>query len=285
MNGYLTALALLLSLPAVAQLWVGSAGIRIEPGATLTIDGLSLTPSTSLTIANNSIQKTTTPVAGSPSINRLYQLDSPLLFTGSVGINYLTSELNGYAEPILQIAHAPAANTALTVTTSSTVNTAAHYVSNSVTNQNLFVITATTLSDLTLLLYARPTTISSMSELNLVIDVVEINSVATNGLFTVRVTKDAKLNLNFPPNATQVGGRPVQNSAWSFSNTDPNYYILSTSQSVPAGDRLSFGLTGMLSPGATNGVISISTILLPTNIKEAKLTNNSDSDKVEYFQQ
>ncbi|MBD2751289.1 hypothetical protein [Spirosoma validum] len=285
MKYYLTTLALLITLQVSAQLSVGSDGITILPGTTLAVDGLTLTPSTSLTFANNSIQRTSTPIAGDPSINRLYQFGTPILFSGTVGINYLPSELNGFFESTLQLAYAPAANTALTVTTSSTVNTTTDYVSNSLTNQTLFVVTAKALSDLTPLLYARPTTVSNASDVTLVVDVVELNAVASSGTFTVRVTKDAKVFLNFPANATQVGNRSVQNSAWTFSTTNPNYYILTTTQSVPAGDRLSFGLTGTLSPGATAGVVSVSSIILPTTTTEAKLTNNSDSDKIEYFQQ
>lgn len=285
MRYYLISLALLISVPMSAQLVVGSEGMRIESGATLTIDGLTLTPSTNLIIANNSVQKTTIPISGNPSINRLYQFSAPLLFSGTVGVNYLTSELNGYYEPNLQLAYKSTTDTDLTVTTNSVVNTNTDYVSNLVVDQNLFVVTATTLPDLTPLLYVRPTAISNSSELNLVVDVIEINLVATNGLFTVKITKDPKVDLGFSAVATQIGGRSVQNSAWSFNNSDPNYYVLSTSQRVQAGNRLSFGLTGMLNSGATNGVMSISSIVLSTNIKEAKLTNNSDSDKIEYFQQ
>lgn len=285
MRSYLIILGLLIPVQAVAQLLVGSEGMIIQPGATISFDGLTLTPSTTLTIDNNSIRKNSTPLAGSPSINRLYQFASPLLFSGTAGINYLTSELNGYTESTLQLAYAPAANTALTVTSSSTVNTATHYVSNTLTNQNLFGVTATALSDLRPLLYARPTTINGTSPFSIVVDVVEVNSVTTTGSLTVKITKDAKVTLSFAPGATSVGSRSVQNSVWSFNGADPNYYVLNTSQTVAAGDRLSFGLTGMLNPGATAGVLVISAILLPTGLTEASVTNNSDADRVEYFQQ
>lgn len=285
MKYYLTTLVLLITLRVSAQLSVGNEGITILSGTTLTVDGLALTPSTNLTIANNTIQRTSTPIAGDPSINRLYQFSTPIIFSGTAGINYLTSELNGFTESTLQLAYAPAANTTLTVTTSSTVNTTTHYVSNTLTNQPLFILTAKALSDLTPLLYARPTTVSNTSDVTLVVDVIEINSVAATGTFTVRVTKDPKVVLTFSPSATRVGNRAVQNSAWTLSSTNPNYYTLTPSQGVAAGDILSFGLTGRLSPGATAGVISISSIILPETLTEARLNNNSDSDKIEYFQQ
>lgn len=285
MNYYLTTFALLTSLQVSAQLWVGSEGMTILPGTALTVDGLTLTPSSTLIIANNSIQKTNTPITGNSTINRLYQLSASLVFSGRVGINYLTSELNGYSESTLQLAYTPAANTQLTVTTNSTVDAINHYLFNELTNQNLYIVTATALSDLTPILYARPTVINGKDDFNLVVDVVELNSVATNGSFTVKITKDAKLNLSFNSGATLISGRSVQNNVWSFNGADPNYYVLSTSQSIAAGDKLTFGLSGQLDPKATKGVVTISSIILPTSLTEASLANNFDADKVEYFQQ
>ncbi|MBD2756593.1 hypothetical protein [Spirosoma validum] len=286
MNYFLTTFALLIALKSVAQLSVGNQGMTILSATTLAVDGLTLTPTSTLTMANNSVQKSTTPVAGSPSINRLYRFDSPLLFSGTAGVNYLTEELNGFTESNLQLAYAPTANTTLTFTTGSTVNTTTHYVSNSLANKNLFVVSAgTLLSDLTPILYARPTTISGTSDVSVVVDVVEINSVATSGLFTVRITKDSRVSLTFPEEATSVNNRSVQNNAWQLNAPDANYYVLSTRYSVPAGDKLSFGLVGKLNPGATSGVLGISSIILPTTVREAKLTNNADADKIDYFQQ
>ncbi|MBD2755920.1 hypothetical protein [Spirosoma validum] len=278
-------LILLLSLRVSAQLVVGSSGMTVLTSTSLTMGGLTLTPSTSLSLVNNSIQRTNTPLANNPSITRLYQFSAPLLFSGQVGISYLTPELNGYSEPTLQVAYAPAPSTNLTVTTSSTVNTATHYVQNMLTNQNLYVVTATALSDLSPIVYARPTTVYGSAPFTVVIDVVELNSVATSGTFTVRVTKDQKLTLGFDPGLTSVNGRTVQNSVWRLDNSNPNYYILTTSQSVAAGDRLSFGLTGQLSPGASSGVVTVSSTVLPATLVEARLNNNIDADKLEYFQQ
>lgn len=285
MRIYLILPLLLLALRTSAQVSVGSNGMSVLTGTVLSVDGLSLTPAAALNLTNNTVQRTSTPLAGSPGINRLYQLSAPLLFSGVVRIGYLPSELNGYSESTLQLAYAPAPSTKLTVTTSSTVNTAAHYVQNTLTNQNLYVITATALSDLSPIIYARPTSVYGSTPFTVVVDVFELNSVATSGSFSVRVTKDPKLVLTFDPSLTKVNGRTVQNSVWSLNNTNPNYYILTTSQPVAAGNLLSFGLTGRLSPGASSGVLTVSSTLLASTVVEAKANNNIDADKVEYFQQ
>ena len=283
MKYILTILALSVALRASAQLSIGSGGMSILPGTSLTVDGLTLIPSATLTMINNSIQETATPLTGNPSINRLYRFGSPLLFSGTAGITYLTSELNGYAESTLQLAYAPAVNTPLTVSTSSTVNAATNYVANTLTSQNLFVVTATALSDLTPLLYARPSTVTSATTVAVVVDVLELNNVATRGNFVVKITKDPNVTLSFSPRVTSVNGRTVQNSAWNFDASDEDYYILTATQSIDASDQLSFGLTGILNPGATAGVLTISSTVLDTGLIETKIGNNTDADKIDYF--
>lgn len=276
--------ALLLTMRVSAQLVVGSSGVNVLAGTSLTVGGITLTPSTTVALVNNGIQRTSTSLAGNSSINRLYQFKAPLLFSGKVGISYLPAELNGYKESTLQLAYAPSANTNLTVTTSSTVNLATHLVQNTLASQNLFVVTATALSDLTPTLYARPSLLYPNSPFSIVVDVEEINSVATQGTFRVRVTKDPSITLTFEAGLTSINGRAVQNSAWGFDDSDLNYYVLSTSQSIAAENTLSFGLTGTLTGKATSGVITVSSTVLPINLLEAKMSNNMDADKVEYFQ-
>ncbi|MBD2756691.1 sialate O-acetylesterase [Spirosoma validum] len=136
--------------------------------------------------------------------------------------------------------------------------------------------------DLTPVVYARPTLMYGTTSMNIVLDVVELNGVATTGTVTLKITRDAKVTLSLPSSATSVGGRPVQNSVWNLSTTDPSYYVLTTNQPISAGDRLSVGLTGEMRPGATTGVVTVSSVLLGSQ-GEQKLTNNADADKVDYF--
>lgn len=139
--------------------------------------------------------------------------------------------------------------------------------------------------DLTLLLYARPTLVYGPSPLTVVVDVVEINSVPTSGSFTVRLTKDQMLKLSFDASLNSMNGRAVQNNAWRFSDSDPNYYVLTTSQPIAAGGKLSLGLSGSLLPGASTGMLTVTATVLPDTLVEGRMNNNTDADKVEYFQQ
>lgn len=278
MRTYLSLLALLLSRQAFAQLLVGSSGMAVLSGTTPAVDGLALTPTSNLTIASNSLQRTTTPLANNPSINRLYQFSSPLLYSGKVQLNYLTSELNGYSTPTLQIAYAPAAITNLTVTTSSTITTTTYTVSNTLTSQSLFVVTATALSDLTPLLYTRPSTVA------VVVDVLELNDVTTQGAFQVKITRDPAVNLGFDSSLTSLNGHSVQNQAWQFDNSDETYHVLTATQIITGSDQLSFGPTGVLNPNSTTGVLTVGASVIDRGLVERKLGNNTDADKIDYFQ-
>ena len=139
--------------------------------------------------------------------------------------------------------------------------------------------------DLSPLLYARPSLIYGTAPFTVVVDVVELNSVASSGSFTVRVTKDPQLKLSFEDNLSNLNGRAVQNSVWRFSDSDPDYYILTTSQPIDPGSQLSFGLSGTLRPGASTGVLTVSATVVAGTLVEGRLNNNVDADKVEYFQQ
>lgn len=139
--------------------------------------------------------------------------------------------------------------------------------------------------DLTPIVYARPSSVHNTSAITIVVDLLELNSVATSGLITVKVSKEDIVSLIFPTGATTVNNHSVQNSVWSFDDSsDPDYYLLTTSTSVPANGLLSFGLTGTLTPGSTAGTLAVGTVIVGGSGGETKVANNSDADKIDYFQ-
>ncbi|GAB4040419.1 hypothetical protein GCM10028774_44990 [Spirosoma jeollabukense] len=137
--------------------------------------------------------------------------------------------------------------------------------------------------DLTPLLSTSPSTIYGTSTLNVVVDVVELNSRSSNGLIQVYLAKDPLFSLSFDPATTSVLGRRVQNTVWQFDATSSeSFYILST-RGLGAGAKVSVGLIGQLRPGNTKGRLSISALVMGSAIGELQLSNNSDADLIEYF--
>lgn len=153
---------------------------------------------------------------------------------------------------------------------------------NSLTS-NIFSLTVNQGADLIPNLFARPTTLYGSTPFTVVVDITEINGIANGGLTTVKVTKDSKVSLGFSTSATVVNSRPVQNSAWNFNGSDLNHYILTTTQTIGAGDRLSFGLEGTFDPEGTSGTFSMQAVILASGVCE-RITNNSDGEKIDYFE-
>ena len=130
--------------------------------------------------------------------------------------------------------------------------------------------------------YVRPSIVYNTKPIAVVASIYEINSVSTIGLITLRLSKDPVFTLSFDPTATSVGGRTVSNASWSFSQTD-SYYQLSTSSVIAGSGVLSVGLSGTLTPGATNGSVTFSTIILGNSGGEIRVDNNSSAAKIDYF--
>ena len=177
-----------------------------------------------------------------------------------------------------------------TLTTGGSISTASELSGSlSVDNTNTYYTKTgcvVAVSDLSPVIYARPSTISGTKPLTVVVEVYELNGVATSGLITVKLSKDPKVSLNFTGTATSVGGQVVQNSAWNFDAvSDDDYYVLTSSQAIAAGDLLAFGLSGTLTPGATSGTLTFTTVIGPGSGGETLITNNTDADKVDFFQQ
>lgn len=90
------------------------------------------------------------------------------------------------------------------------------------------------------------------------------------------------------PGATTIDVHTVQNSAWTFTGPSGGFYTATTTNvingSVGTG-KLSFGLNGVLTPGATQGTATFSAIIVGGSGGETRIDNNNDADKIDYFQQ
>ncbi|SFE82843.1 putative Ig domain-containing protein [Spirosoma endophyticum] len=147
-----------------------------------------------------------------------------------------------------------------------------------------FVVTVgSTPSDLALVLFAQPALVYGPTSVSVVVSVYELNGVATSGPVSVKLSEDTMLKLGFDPAATSVGGKPVQNPLWRFSGPVDGMYTLTSTQPLPAGGRLSVGLSGPLTPGTTQGRLSVSATVVDPSGTETRLNNNQDAEVIEYF--
>ena len=149
-----------------------------------------------------------------------------------------------------------------------------------ISNSNFTITDA--VPDLAALLYVLPATTYGTTNVSAVVKVIELSSVPTSGTVTVYITKDPLIPFSFNPTATSVGARSVSNSAWSFDgSTNPDFYVLTTTHVIGAGSALSFGLDAVFNPGRTKGSMNLSSLVIGE--AEIKVDNNSDADKIDYF--
>ncbi len=127
---------------AQAQFSVGAEGLTIQSGTDFFADSLTLNPSTALTLTNQTLTLSAIAAPGTPpSVSRVYVFSSPVTFSGTAGLYYKDSELNGNNESLLQIAYG---NPGYTVTTASTSDALVNYVSSLLSSAELDRITAAT---------------------------------------------------------------------------------------------------------------------------------------------
>jgi hypothetical protein len=130
LKGYLLCcnLILLCCFNAQAQFTSGADGFYISASTHVAFDGLTFQPAASFSIQNNSLTISPVALPGSPpSITRVYLFDAPVTFVGQLGQFYLTSELNGNTETMLQLVYK---NATPVTTAGSVVNTTSHYIYN-----------------------------------------------------------------------------------------------------------------------------------------------------------
>ena len=145
--GSLCLLAAMPALPAFAQLSVGATGpLFVKSGTIFNTDNLVLIPSTDLTVTSNTIVKSSGTIssvpAGNPSIARVYNMGTPITFTGNVGLIYLDAELGANTEALLQVAYNSTGSGLWTTTTGSSENTTTNYVNNTVSATPLAAVSA-----------------------------------------------------------------------------------------------------------------------------------------------
>lgn len=128
-----------------AQLKTTNNSLFISAGTTITVSGLSITPSVGTSFDNNEISYSYTWLEGSPnkSIVGVYNTAAPFAIQGTVIIAYEQKDLNGNAENLLQITHAGTDKAFSVPSNKSSVDMMLNHVYETVDWKNASYITAT----------------------------------------------------------------------------------------------------------------------------------------------
>ena len=127
--------------------------------------------------------------------------------------------------------------------------------------------------DLTPVLTVAPNVMNGVTSFSIEVRITELNSVVTDGLITARITKDPRWAIQ----------GSLSNPNWSYSGTDPNYHIFTTSSAITAGGSSVFTFNALWSAGQTTGYYTITLQIDSNSGGEVKINNNTDAEKIDYF--
>lgn len=141
--------------------------------------------------------------------------------------------------------------------------------------------------DLVVTMLASPNIMNGITRFNLLVNVTELNDTPTSGTITIVLPKDVRWDLDggFDVLLTYLEGTPVNNALWSYSDAVEGYHQFQTAVSLPGGSGSTLGFTALFDPRNSRGVYTITVQLVPGSGGEVTVSNNSDSERLDYFSQ
>ncbi|MBV2246227.1 MAG: hypothetical protein KUL83_03630 [Lentimicrobium sp.] len=141
------------------------------------------------------------------------------------------------------------------------------------------------LPDLTVNLTASINIMEGTTPFCVYLKITELNKVNTAGTIRVIMPRDSRWTIDgdFDTSLTLLENFTLNNPDWSLDLSNDNYYIFSTDASISAGEFHQVGFRAMYNPGYTKGVYSITSQLVPGSGGDLSGSNNSDSEKIDYF--
>jgi len=140
--------------------------------------------------------------------------------------------------------------------------------------------------DITPTLIVNPNIMHGITSFNLTVRITELNMVNTSGAIVVNIPRDSRWTLTngYIPSLTVIGGTSLDNNEWAYSSDAINHIFTSTT-SIPAGEASTFGFRVTFDPGSTRGVYTVTSQVVSGGGGEARVSNNADSEKIDYFQE
>jgi hypothetical protein len=141
------------------------------------------------------------------------------------------------------------------------------------------------LPDLTVSITAAPNIMGGKTPFCIYLKVSELNMTASQGPVQVIIPRDSRWSIDgaFDPTLTVLENNTLNNADWRLDASDPDYYIFTTDVAIPAGGFHVVGFKAIYDPGYAKGVYSITSQIIPGSGNEFNKSNNSDSEKIDYF--
>ncbi len=128
-----------------------------------------------------------------------------------------------------------------------------------------------------------PSILEGPSTFYIVVEAHEINNAPTDGSEILLIMpRDPYIHFTYDPLLTSVPFFNVNNSNWTYDNSNPDFHIFRTSEVIPPNGGLSFGLEAFFDPQGSSGQKPI-TISIYQGGGESNYTNNTDVEILIYY--
>ncbi len=143
--------------------------------------------------------------------------------------------------------------------------------------------------DLTPIMTILPGNIAGVSGVGVAVKVTELNTRDTDGsLIRVRIPNDPRFVFVWNPNLTTAALTPVNNADWNYQGIIGGlfheWHYTSNSGTIIGGATEAFGFEGTYDPQSTDGQTTITATVFPFSGGECNLSNNTDSERLVYFE-
>ncbi len=141
--------------------------------------------------------------------------------------------------------------------------------------------------DVTPVITAQPNVMNGPTDFNIRVQVIELNQVNTEGTIVVRIPKDTRWTLREPydPNLAILDGVPMENNKWAYTQNATHHIFTTVNPSIviPGGDFSYFGIKARWSTVAQEGIYTITSQIDSGSGNENRIDNNSDAEKLDFF--
>jgi len=142
--------------------------------------------------------------------------------------------------------------------------------------------------DLTPIVTIVPGNIAGASSVGVAIEITELNGFDTDGSsILVRMPSDPRLLFIWDPGLTFVALTTVNNANWNYLGDNGfvhTFQYTSPSGIIQGGTTEAFGMAATYDPQATDGQTTLTATIIPFSGGECNILNNSDSERLVYFQ-
>jgi len=152
-------------------------------------------------------------------------------------------------------------------------------------SQSEVLVLNTCVPDVTPTITLSPNVANGVTVFELIVCVTELNDINTSGDIVIHIPKDLHWDISEGYNSSlaSLGGTSLSNSEWTYSD-DTDNHIFTSSTTILAGSHSTFGFRISFDPGGSTGMNPITSQLVSGGGGEVHVSNNSDSEQLDYFQ-